>query len=97
MSYPPIDPEFYRIGAESGMTDADIQADWDAYCSDLETFHRELDAAAKAVAPEERAALNDELAAIQKELDEAPLPVKHGMQPLLDDLKNLFKEPNQNG
>lgn len=41
---PPIDPDFYAIGANSGMTDDEIQADWDAYCDDLEKFHKELDA-----------------------------------------------------
>jgi hypothetical protein len=40
---PPIDPEFYAIGAASGMSDEEIQADWEAYCADLETFHKDIE------------------------------------------------------
>ena len=42
--HPPVDPEFFAIGAASGMSDEEIQADWDAYCDDLEKFHNEIDA-----------------------------------------------------
>jgi hypothetical protein len=44
MNPPPIDPEFFAIGANSGMSDEEIQEDWNAYCEDLEKFHKELDA-----------------------------------------------------
>lgn len=43
MSYPPIDPEFFAVGQASGMSDVEIQADWDAYCEDLEKFHAETE------------------------------------------------------
>lgn len=49
--YPPVDPDFYSIGAASGMSDEDIQKDWEAYCDDLAKFHQELDVAMGA--PEE--------------------------------------------
>lgn len=93
MNRPPIDPDFYAIGAESGMSDAEIQADWDAYCDDLEKFHQELEAAAQKTTPEQKEVLKGYLANIQKELDAMPLPVQYGMQPVLDQIKNLFKEP----
>lgn len=42
--YPPVDPDFYAIGSSSGMSDEEIQADWQAYCDDLAKFHAERDA-----------------------------------------------------
>lgn len=43
--YPPVDPDFYSIGSASGMSDDEIQKDWEAYCDDLAKFHAEIDAA----------------------------------------------------
>lgn len=51
-NYPPVDPDFYSIGAASGMSDEDIQKDWEAYCDDLKKFHTELDAQQEPSAPE---------------------------------------------
>lgn len=43
MNYPPIDPHFYEVDAESGMTDAEIEEDWHAYIDGLNAFHAELE------------------------------------------------------
>jgi hypothetical protein len=75
--YPPVDPDFYAIGSNSGMSDEEIQADWQAYCDDLAKFHKDLDSAMQQTSPEQVETLEQE--------------------PLIDDLKKLFKEPNQNG
>lgn len=36
--YPPVDPEFYRINHESGMSDDEIIQDWIAFCDELADF-----------------------------------------------------------
>jgi len=38
MKNPPIDPKFYELDAAQGMTDDEIQADWDAYCAGMNEF-----------------------------------------------------------
>lgn len=38
MKYPPIDPQFYEIDSLAGMTDDEIEADWQAYCDDMNEF-----------------------------------------------------------
>lgn len=50
-TYPPVDPDFYVIAHRNGMSDDEIQGDWQAYCDDLEKFHQELDAAAEPAVP----------------------------------------------
>lgn len=89
--YPPIDPDFYSIGAASGMSDDEIKQDWEAYCDDLQKFHADIDK----LTPEAKQSMANELDSIQKELDAAPFPVQQGMQPLIDELKGLFKGPTQ--
>ena len=37
--YPPIDPMFYRVDFEAGMTDEEIQQDWIVYCDGLDDFN----------------------------------------------------------
>lgn len=90
MNYPPIDPDFYAVGVESGMSDADIEADWKVYCDDLQKFHAEINQFGAEMTPEVRETLKDELDKIQEEISAGPLPVQHGMQPFLDDLKKLL-------
>lgn len=41
--YPPVDPDFYRIDTVLGMSEEDIQADWEAYCDGLGEFYTDLD------------------------------------------------------
>lgn len=84
---PPVDPDFYSIGVESGMSDTEIQADWDAYCDDLEKFHAEIDTKLGNIPPETKQVLSDSLNLIQTELDATPLPVQHGIQPFLDEIR----------
>lgn len=91
MNYPPIDPDFYIIGSESGMSDAEIEADWKAYCDDLQKFHEEIENSLDKITPEAKQVLNDQIGKIQAEFDAAPLPVQHGMQPFLDELKRFLK------
>ena len=39
--YPEVDPDFYAWGVKTGMSEAEIEADWKAYCDGLEQFHEE--------------------------------------------------------
>ena len=94
MKHPPIDPDFFAMGIESGMSEEDIQIDWDAYCDDLEKFHADLETAMGEIPPEKKEILNQELVKIQEELNASPLPVQYGMQPLFDEIKKLL-EPKQ--
>ena len=38
MKYPPIDPKFYEVDANSGMDEDEIKADWEAFCDGLDSF-----------------------------------------------------------
>lgn len=91
MNYPPVDPDFYTVGAEAGMSEEDIIADWKVYCDDLQAFHESVEKNLKEMTPEARQVLDGQLEAIQAEFDAAPLPVQHGMQPFLDEIKKLLK------
>lgn len=50
-SYPPVDPDFYVIGANSGLSDEEIQKDWEVFCDDLAQFHSDLDEVMQENAP----------------------------------------------
>lgn len=41
--YPPVDPDFYRIDSVLGMSEEEIQEDWEAYCEGLGEFYLDLD------------------------------------------------------
>lgn len=41
VKHPEVDPDFFAWGAKNGLSEAEIEADWKAYCEGLEQFHEE--------------------------------------------------------
>ena len=41
--YPAIDPYFYEISSNDGMSDDQIEEDWRAFIDGLNAFHSEVD------------------------------------------------------
>ena len=43
MKYPAVDPEFYKVDAEKGMSEEEITEDWHAFIDGLNEFSYEVD------------------------------------------------------
>lgn len=79
MNYPPIDPYFYELSANGGMTEAQIEEDWHAFIDGLNEFHSDVDRShmENPPMPEEPKTLRDLATEIVSKLLPTPKEPKH--------------------